>query len=980
MHNLYHRLKGVVFLLLLPFFIFAQDKTITGTLVDANAKPIIGATISVKQSTSLGTVTDADGRFKLSVPANSTVVVSYIGFKSMTISAADITADAQLTMEEDVAHLDEVIVTGLATTVKRRNLANAVGTISAEELNGIAPAQTFDAALEGKITGANIIANSGAPGGGISVKLRGVTSVYGNTQPLYVVDGVEVDNSATSGGLNTVTNALKGGGPTSIQDNPSSRIADINPDDIENIEILKGASAAASYGSKAAAGVVIITTKKGTPGKTKITVSQDLGLVSASKLLGVRTFSDAALAADPAASPTFIQAYDQAVAAGMPMHDYEKEIYGHVGFTRNTRLSISGGDAKTTFYFAGGVKNEQGIVQNTGYNNVSARLNVEHKVNDRIKIGLNSNYINSSSDRGLFGNDNAGITTGIALSSTPGFAQLGPDANGIYPNNPFAAANPLQTIALMKNNERVNRFITGAYLEAILQKSDKSITKIVGRGGVDFYNLTTNVLFPSELQFQAVNKGTSIQGLTNNLNANYTASLVNTFTPTDKISLTSSGGFTQEFGKYNNVLDIATQLISGQSNINQAGALTATQVRTQYQNNGIYIQEEANLYDIVTLTAGVRFDQSTNNGNGNKYYAYPKAGISWDLMHTGIKSNVFDNIKLRAAYGQANSVPAYGSKSTSFAISNISGNTGLLVGTQEGEAGIQSERQAEFETGIDFSLLKGRLGFELTYYNKTVYNFLMLQSLPASSGFTNAWVNAGDLRNQGFEFGMNAIPVKSKVVTWHTNLSFWLNRSKVTRLSIPAIPQGSFGYVIGSYQIEQGKSATQIVGLNGAGVGVLGDAEPIFQMSTYNDFTFFGHLSLRFLLHWKYGGQNINLTSLQNDFGGTSANFDKVTNPAHLPDGFYHITQVGVNAQQTVENSSYMKLREIGLYYSFTNITTKYLKTITIGVSLHNYLTITKYRGYDPEVSNFGTGFSQGVDVDPYPASKHADFHISFDF
>ncbi len=227
-----------------------------------------------------------------------------------------------------------------------------------------------------------------------------------------------------------------------------------------------------------------------------------------------------------------------------------------------------------------------------------------------------------------------------------------------------------------------------------------------------------------------------------------------------------------------------------------------------------------------------------------------------------VQQGFFENIKLRAAYGQANNVPAYGSKFTSMVISNIAGNPGVIVNTQEGQSTIKPERQTEFETGIDFSLFKGRLGFELTYYNKTIDDFLMLESLPSSSGFSSEWVNAGNLRNRGVELGMNARPVQSKNMVWNTSVNFWLNRSLVTKLTIPSVPQGSFGYVLGSFQIQQGKSATQIFGLDGAnGVDVLGDAEPKFQMNTYNEITFFNRLSLRFLLHWKYGGDNINLTS-----------------------------------------------------------------------------------------------------------------------
>ncbi|HMH22125.1 MAG TPA: TonB-dependent receptor, partial [Puia sp.] len=632
-------------------------------------------------------------------------------------------------------------------------------------------------------------------------------------------------------------------------------------------------------------------------------------------------------------------------------------------------------------YFSAAQKDEGGIVKNTGYRNSSLRLNIDNRISDRIKLGVSMNYINSSADRGLTGNDNAGVSLGIALSSTPSFAQLHPDANGNYPNNPFAASNPLQTIALMRNNESVNRFLTGINLEAQLQKSNTSNTRFIARGGFDFYNLETNAMFPGVLQFQAINKGTSIEGMTKNLSSNYILSLVNTLTPSDKLSLTTSAGLTQENGDYNNLLNVATQVISGQSNVDQAGALNATHTRNKYQNEGIFLQEEANINDAVTVTGGIRLDRSSNNGDVGKYYAYPKAGLSWNLTKTGIiNGNFFDNFKLRAAYGQANNVPAFGSKFTALGISNITGNPGVLVNTQEGQADIKSERQSEFETGFDFSVLKGRLGFEGTYYVKTINDFLMLISLPASSGFATKWVNAGNLRNRGVELGINARPVQTKDITWNTSIHFWLNRSLVTKFTVPPVPQGSFGYVLGSFQIQQGKSATQILGLNGAGVGKLGDAEPTFQMNSYNEITFQNKLSLRFLLHWKKGGQNVNLTSLENDFGGTSVDYDKVTNKAGLPDGVYRITKVGSDASEFVQTSSYLRLREIGLYYTFTRMPVNAIKGIRIGVSLNNFLTVTKYKAYDPEVSNFGTGFSTGVDVDPYPATKRADFHISVDF
>lgn len=686
MRRLLRCTTGMLLILFCPALLPAQNKTITGTVTDQRLAPLAGVSVSGNKS-NRGTVTDAEGRFSLTVSGDGTVTISLSGYKSQSLPVPATTDELQVKMVEDFARLDEVVVTGLATTVKRSNLANAVGTISSKQLAGIAPAQTFDAALNGKVTGAYINANSGAPGGGISVKLRGVTSIFGNTQPLYVVDGIYMDNTATSPGLNSVTDAARGGN-TALQDNPSSRIADLRAEDVENIEILKGASAAAIYGSRAAAGVIIITTRRGKQGKTRFSVSQDVGFIKVRKLLGVRKFTEetaATLSGDPVALK---QQYIDARDAGK-LYDYEKEVYGNTAFTRNTVLSMTGGNDRTTFYFSGAQKKEDGIIQGTGYRNSSLRLNLDHRITDNIRFGISTNYVNSSADRGLTGNDNRGVTYGISLSSTPEFEELHADQFGNFPSNQFGASNVIQTIALMRNNEAVNRFSTGVNLDAILFKGDKSITKFIGRGGIDFYNLITTALFPKELQFQSVNQGTSIQGFTKSLNTNYILSLVNTYTPSDKLGFTTSAGITGENGDLNNLLNTATQVAPGQSNVDQGGALTATQFRNKFQNDGIFIQEEVNIRDAYNLTGGVRFDRSTNNGDASKFYVYPKGGLSINLTRLGVlQQSAFNNLKVRAAYGQSANFPAFGSKFTTLVSSNISGTQGSLVNVQGGDPNI----------------------------------------------------------------------------------------------------------------------------------------------------------------------------------------------------------------------------------------------------------------------------------------------------
>lgn len=979
--------------------LFAQQN-ISGRIKDAvNGKPIPGVTVRI-QGTNRGTISDANGAYNLSVPSgNTTLLVSFTGYKTQTLRVSPGSSSLDITMEEDFARLDEIVVTGLATTVKRSNLANTVVTISANQLSGTAPAQTFDAALSGKVPGALITANSGAPGGGISVKMRGITSVFGNSQPLYVVDGIFFNNSSIPAGLNDVTGAATAGNPNN-QDNPSSRIADLNPQDIENIEILKGASAAALYGAKAAAGVVIITTKKGRAGKTKISVNHETGFAKVRHLMGVRTFTPetAADLGGPANSTdpvvisrraAFMAQYNAAKSAGK-IYDYEKEMYGETGLILNTGLSLSGGGDKTTFYISGNRRQEDGIVRNTGYFNNSVRVNIDHKVSDRISLAVTTSYIHSNADRGLTNNDNNGVTYGVALSSTPDFADLFPNALGEYPRNPFAASNPLETRDKMENNELTNRFVGGANLEVRIQQSERSTTRFIGRGGLDYFNYKTAALFPRDLQFEEnALQGHSIQGNTNNTNTNLGGFLANTFTPNENITLTSTAGATLETGFMDNIVTVATNLVSGQSNLDASANTATRQFRQKYRDNGIFIQEDLTLLDAITLSAGVRFDRSTNNGDYKKYYVFPKGAVSWNLAKMKFWDlKGIENLKLRAAYGQSGNVPPYSSKFTGMLGSNIGGYPGILVDNLQGNPDIKPERQSEFEAGLDVSILDGRVSLEATYYNKRIQDVLLRHALPGSSGYANEWKNSGDLKNQGIELGLTAIPINTKNVRWSSTINWWRNRAKVTKLIIPPYAIGAFGNSLGTFYLEEGEPATQIKGTVGGELKLIGNSEPKFQMSFFDELTVFKNFSLRFLIHWKKGGDNINLTQLLTDLGATSFDYDDIL----------HGTKAGVyrtgagDASIYVQDASYVRIREIGLYYNVPLKNTNFIRGIRFGVSANNFFTWTDYVGYDPEVSNFGSntittstsrgsnGLSTGVDVTPFPASKRASFHVGVDF
>ena len=987
-----NRIKMMLLLFIFPTVLFAQE-TLTGkTINDDNGEAVPFVNV-IQKGTTNGTTSDLDGNFSLTVESlPTTLIFSYIGFQTQEINVTQ-NSPINLRFVEAAAALDEVVVTGLATSIKRSNSANAVASITAEELVGTTPPPTLDGALYGKFAGANVSANSGAPGGGLSVKLRGATSITGNTQPLYIIDGVYIDNSSIAAGLNVVS-AAAAGGSASNQDNPSNRIADINPDDIANIEILKGASAAAIYGSRAAAGVVIITTKKGKVGETKYKFSQSSGWSQVTKLLGLRDYTEARVRDDfgDNAAAAFLAAQNEG-----RLVDYEEEIFGEKGLVSITNFSISGGDAKTRFFSGISHNNEEGIVKNTGYEKTSLRLNLDHSPTDFLKLALSSNFIHSSANRGFFNNDNSGTTIGVALVGTTPWLELFPDENGNYPDSPAGASNPLQTRDLVRNNETNNRFIIGGTVNLDLYKADNSNLELILRGGLDFYGLKTRAIFPKALQFQKLSNGglngVSVQGDTQNKNYNLSAFLVHKYFTDNNLNFTTQGGLTREFFDQNTQLISATGLVASETNVDQAANTGVNQTRLLQEDSGFFVQEEVNFQDKVIATVGVRGDKSSNNGDANELFYYPKASLAVNLnefqfWNTGSNWNQF---KLRVAYGEAGNFPPFGGLFTSYNAFATDGLLGVSLIGIRGDKDLKSERQKELEFGTDLGFFNNRLTLTATYYIKTVDDLILLAALEPSTGFTQQYVNAGSLRNNGIELSLNATPIATEDFTWNTGVNFFKNTSEITKLDVPAFNIGAFGATLGTFRIEEGESATQIVGIGpnpGAnGFQKFGDSEPDFQMAFNNQLTY-KNLDLTFLWQWKKGGDNINLTALLTDLNATSHDYDEIDlDPAGvLGNGPYRVSQLGSSAEVFVEDAGYVRLREVGLYYTieketFSNILGGSLDNIRLGFSGTNLINIFDYNSYDPEVSNFGAnGIFTGVEVTPFPSSKRFLFHVAVNF
>tara|TARA_B100001173_G_scaffold174908_1_gene150929 strand:- start:1392 stop:4259 length:2868 start_codon:yes stop_codon:yes gene_type:complete len=950
-------------------YTFSQQ--ISGTIQDEDSNPIPGVTIVVEGNDN-GTTSDFDGNFSIDANIGDILTFSFIGFETITIPASG--DQMSITMNTEDTILDEVVITGLGTSVKRRNLANAVATVSNEELVGKTNQSTIDGALYGKIPGVNITSSSGAPGGGFALRLRGISSINGNNQPLFILDGVYLNNNEIPSGLRFASGANRGN-----EENPPNRIADIDPNDIENIEVLKGASAAAIYGTRANAGVIIITTKKGKAGETKINFTQNIGFSEISNRLGMRDWT--ASSVEAAFGSAEVTKYNNAVNT-FGLIDYEDEVYGNKGIISDSKISIAGGNEKTQFYVGTSYRDEEGIIKKTGFDRFSLRANIDHKISNTFDLSSSSNFVQGQSRRSFTGNENeGGLSYGYTLAFTRPWINLYPDTSGNYPNNPNYAGNPLFVRDNAINNDDNNRFIQSLKLTTKIIDGEKDRLRMIWSGGLDFLANETYVYVPET--HQAQNGGDNgFIGVGKNNFKNYNLlglGVWNRDALDGDLALTTQGGVSYLKRDADIVFNQATQLIPGQTTLGQGAAQSISQTQSEIQEFGYFGQIEGNYKDQFIATVGYRADKSSLNGDPNKFYGFPKASLAVNIHNFGDwNTGAIDQIKLRAAYGETGSSASFGSIFTSLNSVSIGGVGGSSVASLRGDANIEPETSQEFEIGLDLRFIQ-KIGFEFSYYNRNVKDLILSRSLPTSSGFSTETTNLADLENKGIELGINIDAFNNDRFSWNSGIQFWLNRSEVTRLEVPAFPQpgAGFGLGLGTFYIQQGQPVTQLVGnINGSPTQI-GNVEPDFQVSFNNNFTISKNLEIGFLIHWKEGGENINLSKLLTDLGGITADLD-------TPEGQTRAS-LGFVPDRFIEPASYMRLREAAIYYTLPQNTFSWLSSdissVKIGLTGRNLLTITDYSSYDPETStNGGSGLSSGIEVTPFPNSRQYLFSLNVNF
>jgi TonB-linked SusC/RagA family outer membrane protein len=945
----------------------AQGRTIKGKVLDGLTQEGLPLVRVIIKGTKKGVETELDGTFSLpDAPQGPvTLLVSSQDYKDREVTVGANQTFLSVSLETQFS--EEMVVVGRASELARKHMANSVASVQSEDLNRT-PVQTVDQALQGKIAGANIQSNSGAPGGGLQLRLRGVSTINGSTQPLYVIDGVLVSDVAVASGVYAVTESVGGSNPNPTQDNQVNRIADINPNDIESIEVLKGASAAAIYGSKAANGVVIINTKRGRAGEQpRVDITQRLGFYSLANKIGSRKFEtleEAVEAFGPSAADYYVPGRS---------FDHEAALAGRRDLSTETLASVSGASGNTKYFASVMAKNDEGIIQNTGYEKQSFRLNLGQKLGESVDVNVSTNLLHTLGQRGLTNNDNASITNHMVLPGTPSFFDAQAGADGLYPKNPFLPneANPLQTIALVQNDEDVWRLIGSGDVTWHAWKTPEHHLRVLGNLGVDRFQQENKLFFPPTLNFEEVDggkKGQSLFATTQVRNLNGGFNLVHTYSPESKLlTATSSAGVQLEERDLNSVYVVSRNLNAGQQNVDSGTDVSVRQNRQLVRDRGYYVQEEMLLLEErLTLVGALRGEQSSTNSNPNALFFYPKLASAYRLpaFHPSI-----NELKVRLAYGETGNQPLYGQKFNALrANGNIQGNPGLLGTGIAASNDLRPERQREVEAGVDAMLFGGDLVAELTYYERHISDLLLLRALPPSSGFTTEVFNGGRLRNRGIEAMLQVTPLRGNF-EWTSAATFALNRSKVMSLPVPAYNTGGFGASLGTFRIEEGSSATQIVGNvveDGKTVlKKLGDTEPDFRMSFTNTMRY-GPVSLSFLLDWQQGSDVINLTRYIYDAYGTSPDYEEA--------GRQRIKDQASNTGIYIEDASFLKVREVTISYQLPTAWVSAIpqvKSARLSVSGRNLLTFTGYSGLDPEVSNFGNqAIARNIDVAPFPPSR----------
>lgn len=948
-------------LMMLAFSAKGQSTyTFSGTVVDDSNEPIPGVTVQIKNTT-LGAVTDINGNYSFEATLEAgdyTLLFRSVGLSSnettVTLGSQSNIAN-NVTLNTDILGLDEVIITGTGALTEKKRLGNTISTVSGF---AVAESEALDVtgALSGKLAGIQVTQNSGDPAGGVSVRLRSASTVNGSSDPLYIIDGVIVNNNSTN-----VLNI------TSVVQN---RLSDVNPKDIERIEVIKGAAAAAIYGSRASNGVVQIFTKRGKPGKTVVTVSSSVNFNSLRKK---RDFNEVGL------NWTSTDLTDLTTES-VTRYDYQDMVFRNAVGTDNY-VSISGGKDRTTYFSSFSRLGNEGILKGSDYERVAGRLRVTQIINDWASASIGSYFSTSHSNDKPNGGYGFGVLQTILFTNN--FIDPSQDADGNYPVMTFYP-NILEYIETFDFQQTNNRSISDINIK-LAPVDGLSVHYVLGYDNAEstgerYVPIGTTTAVLGSARTSSINT----TQLNSDLNATYETRV------SGNVMSTTSFGTTWQIDETTVSTVEGSGLALGVRTTDGAASIVTDELRSKRSFWGVHVQQTFGLNDKLFLTGAIRLDGASVFGEDERNQIYPKVSSSYLISEEDFWKNsigsAFNSFKLRAAWGQAGNLTAIGpfDRLSNYPAVSIDGSSGLISPTTRGNPDLKPERQTEVEIGVDMAMFNNRVGLELTYYTQDIEDLLLARSLSPSTGAETRIENIGTMTNKGFEALLTAVVMQRQNLKWSVVGTFSTNKNEVNNIEGEQFGIGNFNFSVakngnplgvfyqgyyarnadgsllltpeglpqrerGSFDENGNPVAERDVNGQPSGVNlskVIGDPNPDFIASLineveYKNFTFrmqfdavqgFDILSWDTRMFYRFGGGPQEGRELRGeDVRGTGqANF-------------------GI-AESYIEDGSFVKLREISIAYNLVN-PIKGVNNVRFKVSGRNLFSFDDFSSYDPEVN-----------------------------
>lgn len=971
------------------------QSVIKGTVTDAEGEPLIGAGVVVKGRT-MGVITDYDGVFNIQATEGQTLVFTSIGFKQQEVKAAQ---GMTVVMQEDNALLDEVVVIGYGE-VKRGDVTTAVSSVSAKELAN-RPIVSAGQAIQGKAAGVNVMSPNGSPGSAPQIRVRGTTSMNGSNDPLYVVDGVPVDN-----------------------------INFLSANDIENIQILKDASSAAIYGSRGANGVVLVTTKKGSSQDAKISFNGYYGVTKVSNKI------------KPLNVAQYKELMDEIGMINLPdgltdQTNWFDEVF-RTGQTQNYQVSISQQAEKLRYYLSGGYTREDGTIRETAFERYNFRANIEGTVRSWLDIRANMSYSDNTSYGGIisgYGGSRGGVI--ISCIQTPTYAPIWDTENPEHYYNNFygvgGLTHPLDNLARSKYSRgKENRLIaSGELLFHIIPGLNFTSKFTMDRRNA----ISTSFLDPVHTTYGREQHGSGSDNRNQNtvLTWDNIATYSLKFAKVHQLDIMAGASWTDS--DYRNswingsrYRDDKVQTLNGANRIGLGGAGSGA---SEWGIMSYFGRVSYNFDSRYLISANVRMDGSSKLHPDHRWATFPSVSAAWRISNEKFMedaSSWLTDLKLRAGWGQTGNQGGVGDYAylqrynfgyvewykvpdagDTFDYANAVPNLSQAnLRTKD----LKWERTTQTNVGVDFSVLNGRLSLTADAYYKKTTDMLMWVSLPSGAAAANSIQrNEGEMTNKGFEFSITSHQFEGEF-SWSTSFNMSFNKNKLDKLALqkvyyagstndyvnespvrnePGRPLGGFyGYISDGVDPETGELMYRDVNgdgrLSSSDRTYIGDPNPDFTYGMTNNLSWKG-FNLNIFIQGSYGNDILNVGRMETEgmYNGMNQS-TRVLNRWRIPGQITDVPKAGFDMKTStyfIEDGSYLRLKDISLSY---DITGKWMKKAGITklqpyFTATNLLTWTSYKGYDPEVNQYGnSGTVQGIDYGTYPQSKSFIFGVNVEF